>query len=101
MKLVFGSSQGSIQNSTDILNKFPHCITSSEKQKIVMNLSISSNIKITCLILHALEKLENSKKKLQVEVNLPNATVLSAEWRAITVDDVVIYIMHQFGGTEL
>jgi hypothetical protein len=48
-----------------------------------------------------LEKLENSNKKLQVEVNLPNAKVFSAEWRATTVDDVIIYIMHQFGGTEL
>jgi hypothetical protein len=36
-----------------------------------------------------------------VEVNLPNAMVLSAEWRATTVDDVITYIMHQFGGTEL
>ncbi len=71
------------------------------KHKIEINLSISSNIKITCLILHALEKLENSNKKLQVEVNLPNAKVFSAEWRATTVDDVIIYIMHQFGGTEL
>jgi hypothetical protein len=37
-------------------------------------------------------------KKLQVEVNLPNAMVLSAEWRATTVDDVIIYSVHQFGG---
>ncbi len=32
---------------------------------------------------------------------MPNAMVLSAEWRATTVDDVITYIMHQFGGTEL
>lgn len=71
------------------------------KHKIEINLSISSNIKIAVFNTPCIGKAWNSNKKLQLEVNLPNAMLLSAEWGATTVDDVIIYIMHQFGGTEL
>jgi hypothetical protein len=62
MKLVFGLSQGSIQNSTDILKQISSLHNQFRKHKIEINLSISSNIKITSLILHALEKLETEIK---------------------------------------